>query len=166
MRAPFVLVLVRRVLTMSMLSCALVACAAPSSQATSGSDDGASTRPAPQAAPKRGQPVKMPPLGGPLPPERVQMPSAKPVQVDRSCRVDSDCVVKDVGNCCGYYPACVNKASRTDPAAVQAQCAKDGKASICGFPVIDGCRCVGGQCSDVPPSVEPSQDPPASDPVR
>ena len=28
--------------------------------------------------------------------------------LDTSCRVDSDCAVKDVGNCCGTFPACVN----------------------------------------------------------
>jgi hypothetical protein len=71
---------------------------------------------------------------------------AGPVRVDRSCTTDADCTVKDVGNCCGYYPACVNVNSPTDPAAVRAQCAKDGRVSVCGFPAISHCQCVDLQC--------------------
>jgi hypothetical protein len=67
----------------------------------------------------------------------------------RSCRTDSDCAVKDVGNCCGAYPMCVNKDARTDPAAVRAQCEKDGMASICGFQEVSGCQCVKGQCENI-----------------
>lgn len=72
--------------------------------------------------------------------------TGNPVQIDRSCRSDADCTVKDVGNCCGYYPACVNLDSPTDPAAVKAQCAKNGMASVCGFPAISSCQCVNNQC--------------------
>ena len=68
--------------------------------------------------------------------------------VDYRCNGDADCVVKDVGNCCGYYPACVNRASPTFPAQVEAECAKKGMASVCGFPVIRGCACVDGRCRD------------------
>jgi hypothetical protein len=67
----------------------------------------------------------------------------------RSCKADSDCAVKDVGNCCGYFPMCVNKDARTDPAAVRAQCEKDGMASICGFREVSGCQCVKGQCESL-----------------
>lgn len=67
----------------------------------------------------------------------------------RSCRTDSDCAVKDVGNCCGYFPMCVNKDARTDPAAVRAQCAKDGMSSICGFQDVSGCRCVDSRCQNL-----------------
>ncbi|HEU0152898.1 MAG TPA: hypothetical protein VFQ84_06100 [Arenimonas sp.] len=67
----------------------------------------------------------------------------------RSCRTDSDCAVKDVGNCCGYFPMCVNKDARTDPAAVRAQCGKDGMSSICGFREISGCQCVDNRCVDL-----------------
>lgn len=69
------------------------------------------------------------------------------VNVDTSCRVDADCTVKDVGNCCGYYPACVNVSSPTDPAGVQASCQARGMMSVCGFRQISGCRCVAGTCS-------------------
>ncbi len=67
----------------------------------------------------------------------------------RSCNTDSDCAVKDVGNCCGAYPMCVNKNTKTDPAAVRAQCEKDGMASICGFQEVSGCQCVKGQCENI-----------------
>src|SRR5688500_17951353 len=137
-----------RMLIVTMLSLLLVGCVAPapSTQANADAPAVASPQPAspqpalqqpvPVAPPQRpriGQPIRMPPMSDPLPPERVQVPSPTPVQVVRTCKVDSDCVVKDVGNCCGYYPACLNKASPTDPAGVKAQCAKDGMASVCGF---------------------------------
>lgn len=68
------------------------------------------------------------------------------IVVDDSCRSDADCVVKNVGNCCGYFPACVNVASPTDPEGVLARCQRDGLMSVCGFPVITGCQCVEGRC--------------------
>lgn len=64
-----------------------------------------------------------------------------------ACTVDADCTVKNVGNCCGYYPQCVNVAHRPNPAAVQAACAREGRSSVCGYPEIHGCRCVEGQCA-------------------
>jgi hypothetical protein len=73
-------------------------------------------------------------------------PGFDPSNPDRSCKSDSDCVVKDIGNCCGRFPACVNKSAKTDPAAVRAQCAKDGMSSICGFEDVTACQCVEGQC--------------------
>jgi hypothetical protein len=69
-----------------------------------------------------------------------------PGVVDRSCDTDADCAIKDVGSCCGYAPACVNKDSPTFPEQVQARCAKDGRMGICGFPAISGCKCTAGQC--------------------
>lgn len=68
---------------------------------------------------------------------------------NRSCKTNSDCAVKDVGNCCGTYPMCVGKDAKTDPAAVRAQCAKDGMASVCGFQEVSGCQCVKGQCENI-----------------
>jgi hypothetical protein len=69
--------------------------------------------------------------------------------VDHSCKVDADCEVKNVGNCCGYYPACVNRASPTFPERVQQQCEAEGTMSICGFPVIERCTCTAGRCEAV-----------------
>lgn len=73
-----------------------------------------------------------------------------PLNPDRRCRVDADCTVKNVGNCCGHYPMCVNRDAKVDPAVVRAQCRKTGMASVCGFPEIAGCRCVQRQCRDTP----------------
>jgi hypothetical protein len=85
--------------------------------------------------------------GGPLPPERIDDPKLPPeIKVDTSCRTDADCTVKNVGNCCGQYPACVNVDSPTDPKGVQARCAQSGMAAVCGFPEISGCSCVKGSC--------------------
>ena len=66
-----------------------------------------------------------------------------------ACQTDADCAVKDVGNCCGYYPACVNSDSPTFPEQVKADCAKEGRMGICGFPNITGCECVEGRCSNI-----------------
>ncbi|MFT3761865.1 MAG: hypothetical protein QM761_04460 [Pseudoxanthomonas sp.] len=69
------------------------------------------------------------------------------VELDLSCKVDADCTVKDVGNCCGHYPRCVNKDSPTDPAGVQAQCRASGRMGVCGFREISACQCVEGRCA-------------------
>lgn len=165
MRRPFV-----PLMLMVMFAATLAACAAP----TPGSDaiapqaaaqpaqEDAAPAAATPAAPVRNAPEPIssetvppaqrpprnkpaPPMSDPLPAQRMPEP-AKPGKVDSSCKSDADCTVKDVGNCCGYYPACVNVNSPTDPRGVQAQCAKSGMASVCGFQEIRGCQCVRGQC--------------------
>ena len=103
---------------------ALAACAAPATSAPVVSDQA----PVRDAAPR----------GTPLP--------ANPLQPDRSCRVDGDCAVKNVGSCCGYQPACVNANAQVDPQAVQADCARRGIAGVCGFVEIDACTCVNSRC--------------------
>ncbi len=77
-------------------------------------------------------------------------PGSEQVAPPLTCRTAADCVVKDVGNCCGYFPACVHRDQPVDPAAVKAQCARDGRAGICGFPEISSCVCVEGQCMASP----------------
>lgn len=89
-----------------------------------------------------------PPMSDPLPAERVPDGSAAPAALDRSCRTSADCVVKNVGSCCGAMPSCVNANAKPDPAAVQAQCARNGMSSICGFKEVTGCSCVVGTCQD------------------
>ena len=83
-------------------------------------------------------------------------PAAAPGDVDATslrigvqCESDVDCAVKDVGSCCGYYPRCVNKDSPTFPELVKAQCRKEGRSSICGFPAISGCQCVAHECVNI-----------------
>ncbi len=107
----------------------------------------ASTKPAPiEPAPIEHAPNVPAPIKQPREALADKAPGFDPGNPDRSCKTDSDCVVKDVGNCCGRFPACVNKNAKTDPAAVRAQCGKDGMASICGFEEITACQCVEGQC--------------------
>lgn len=74
---------------------------------------------------------------------------AKAGEVDFSCKTDSDCKIKDVGSCCGYRPACVNKDSETFPEQVKAECAKKDMAGICGFPSISSCTCTNNKCEGV-----------------
>jgi hypothetical protein len=69
--------------------------------------------------------------------------------IDKTCEKDSDCVVRDVGNCCGYYPQCVNSAASIDREKVTSWCEEKGMASICGFPVIESCRCQDHVCVNV-----------------
>ena len=87
--------------------------------------------------------AKPPPrMSRPLPPSRVR----EAPTLDYACTADADCAVKDVGSCCGARPACVNKDSPVDPAAVQAQCAREGRVGICGFQPIERCSCNAGRC--------------------
>jgi hypothetical protein len=69
--------------------------------------------------------------------------------VDYQCARDADCAIKDVGNCCGAWPACVNRDSPTFPERVRKACVANHAVGTCGFPVVRGCRCVEGRCSDV-----------------
>jgi len=70
--------------------------------------------------------------------------------VDASCKTDADCTVKNVGNCCGAYPQCVNVDSPTFPEQVKAACAAKGQMGVCGAPSISGCHCVSGTCAAQP----------------
>ena len=70
-------------------------------------------------------------------------------EVDYSCSTDAQCTIKDIGNCCGAYPACVNRDSPTFPEQVQAACAAQGLSGVCGFPAINGCRCIEQRCEGV-----------------
>ena len=149
---------------------AMAACAAPSSQpatapadaqlpaASAGAGERQATPEPTTTTPKRDL-DKLRKLrvrtGGPLPPQVLP----EPVEPDRSCRTDADCAVKNVGNCCGEYPACVNKDSPVDPAAVRAQCARQGTMSACGFREISGCSCVQGSCTELVQAIDPSVDP-------
>lgn len=121
----------RLALIFSLATSMLAACAAPAS--VSPSTDSAAVETASKPAP---------PTSEPYPPRQV----SQAVAVDYSCRSQSDCAVKDVGNCCGAMPACVNKDSPTDPQAVRAQCAANGQMGICGFQEISSCQCVSGRC--------------------
>lgn len=121
-------------LCMGLLS--LAACTVPANSDETPEDtsqDGTSQDDAARPAPR---------MSRPLPPIRVD----EPPRLDYSCSADADCAVKNVGNCCGAMPACVNKDSPTDPDAVQAQCAQDGRMGVCGFREISACSCNAGKC--------------------
>jgi len=66
--------------------------------------------------------------------------------IDYSCLEDSDCVIKDVHNCCGYYPKCVNKNAKTNPSLVRKLCSVQKEFSSCGFAFIERCACVNNRC--------------------
>lgn len=127
------------------------ACAAPTPSGGAQADDNTQaaartsdlTQPATTPTPEPKKPMR---TGGPLPPERVDESRSTPAPVDTTCKADADCTVKNVGNCCGYYPACVNVDSPTDPQGVQAECARKGQMSVCGFPDISSCSCRQGHC--------------------
>jgi hypothetical protein len=149
-----------RALSFAFAIIALGACAAPRAPGAEAqtANDKASARSAPVAtpAPAAPQPAQESPApkkpvrtGGPLPPDAIASGPGQ-VVIDSSCKTDADCAVKNVGNCCGYYPACVNVNSPTDPKGVQAECAKQGMASVCGFPEISSCNCTQGRCEAAP----------------
>ena len=120
------------------LALSLAACAAPSATEPATGNLAGTTPPPPPAPPKA-----PPPMSSPQPPREVR----QEVAVVTSCKTNADCAVKNVGNCCGAMPACVNKDSPTDPAAVQAACAAKGMMSVCGFQEISACQCDNGQCA-------------------
>ena len=62
------------------------------------------------------------------------------------CEIDEDCVIKDVHNCCGYYPRCVNKDYTPDIEKVIEECKESGVASACGWPEITNCKCINNNC--------------------
>ncbi|KAF1808156.1 hypothetical protein P152DRAFT_462812 [Eremomyces bilateralis CBS 781.70] len=63
------------------------------------------------------------------------------VDAQFGCAAASDCVVKDVRNCCGYYPKCVNSGFKPLPPKCDG-----GVFGVCGFPVIDACDCQAERC--------------------
>ena len=63
------------------------------------------------------------------------------------CETSEDCEVKNVGNCCGYYPGCVNKDYEPNLTKVQQDCFEQGIASVCGWTEIESCECINNLCS-------------------
>lgn len=138
---------VLRSLLLTMLSAMLIACTSKSVEPTPAADSPQTTTPAAPTSSPAPAPAPAITDKAPVTEEKLAAPeSGDPFDPDRSCKQDSDCAVKDIGNCCGYFPACVNKDAKTDPAAVKAQCAKNDMAGICGFQEITSCRCVSNRC--------------------
>jgi hypothetical protein len=130
--------LLNALLVMSLF--AIASCAAPPA-ATAQAATPTQRVPAPQPEPKRVEAPKPAATGD-------------TVKIDVSCRSEADCAVKNVGDCCGAKPACVNANSPTDPEGVKAECSRRGMMSICGFKPVEGCQCVQGQCKDKTAEVE------------
>lgn len=66
--------------------------------------------------------------------------------INYSCKKNTDCEIKNVSNCCGGYPECVNKNSIADPDFVKKACIDEKLGGICGFPSIENCRCNNNKC--------------------
>ena len=118
---------------MTLLLLALTACG---TEPSTPSNDVATT-PAPAAESLQAEPAS--------PALRAALEQDAPMQ----CTSNEDCVVKDVGSCCGYNPQCVHKDQKVDPEAVQAKCKEEGRVSICGFQEPQGCECVANQCKGI-----------------
>ncbi len=70
-------------------------------------------------------------------------------KIDYTCESDADCEIKDIHNCCGYYPACTNKEASLNPQIVKDICREGMITSVCGFPSIESCVCVENKCEDI-----------------
>lgn len=135
----------------ALLVVGVMACAAPVGT-PKGNQASAPTSPTPEGAAKASAPAPATPATPRATPAPEAAPGTgtvpiSPIKVDTGCRTHTDCAVKNVGNCCGYAPACVNVNSPTDPQGVQAECARNGRMSVCGFREISACQCVKGQCA-------------------
>ena len=70
--------------------------------------------------------------------------------IDYSCNTDSDCIIQDIRNCCGYYPQCTNKNAKTDVQFVNDRCSRQQLGGVCGFPTVESCTCVQNKCQGKP----------------
>lgn len=85
--------------------------------------------------------------------------SANPLEdfkksINYSCGVNADCVVKDVGNCCGYFPQCVNVNAEVSRDVVRKACKEGQLVSSCGFAEVRSCACVQTKCTPAGSSIK------------
>ena len=73
--------------------------------------------------------------------------------LNKSCNTSNECVIANIGNCCGYYPTCLNKDAKPDADFVNRICNKASIAGMCGFPSIESCECIENRCENVPPKL-------------
>lgn len=66
--------------------------------------------------------------------------------INIECETNLDCAIKDIHNCCGYYPKCVNIEFETKVNLVRDLCKVSQKMPICGFQTINSCACINGRC--------------------
>ena len=80
---------------------------------------------------------------------RKRLHDPKKPRIDTKCQQDSDCSKKDVGNCCGYFPKCVNKDFEPNLEAMKLWCQVNGSVGVCGWADFDSCQCQEGVCEEV-----------------
>ena len=68
--------------------------------------------------------------------------------IDTSCNTVNDCEIKNVGNCCGQLPKCVNKNYIPQPNFVSDKCEEEDLFSGCGFVAFNKCLCIDNNCVD------------------
>lgn len=61
-----------------------------------------------------------------------------------ACEANSDCQIKNIFSCCGYFPRCANTAANFAPP----DCSQ-GQIGVCSLPLIDHCECRQQACVDV-----------------
>lgn len=61
-----------------------------------------------------------------------------------ACVSNSDCQIKNIFSCCGYFPRCANTAANFAPP----DCSQ-GQIGVCSLPLIDHCECRQRVCVDV-----------------
>lgn len=66
--------------------------------------------------------------------------------LNASCKTDDDCVIKNIENCCGYYPKCLSKEAVLNPEEVERLCEGEN-ATGCPIASLGYCRCQGESSS-------------------
>ena len=61
-----------------------------------------------------------------------------------ACERNSDCQIKNIFSCCGYFPRCANTTANFSPP----DCSQ-GQVGVCSLPLIDHCECRQKACVDV-----------------
>ncbi|KAL7571192.1 hypothetical protein ACA910_010620 [Epithemia clementina (nom. ined.)] len=88
----------------------------------------------------------------PIPKEvsSVIMTGGRPYVIDYKCKHNSECMKKDVGDCCGGHMQCVNIDFIPD---YTLRCQDPNQETVCGrapWYEIDACVCKDGQCGGLP----------------
>ena len=68
------------------------------------------------------------------------------LSINYTCEQAQDCEIKDVRNCCGYHPKCVNKNSIVNGTLVKELCEHGAQTGLCGFQDIKSCKCEKNMC--------------------
>jgi len=69
-------------------------------------------------------------------------------ELQQGCKEDTDCEIKDIGNCCGNMPGCVLKEKTPDLFVLKSICKREQVMGICGFKPVSTCICENGRCKE------------------